>query len=50
MDEKKPKKNTELPQPKPDIILPDNSDPADFSAQTFLHMPSPHSKVNQEVR
>lgn len=48
MPDKASKKKPEIPQPKPDTILPDDRDAADFGAQEVLHSPSPRSEINQE--
>lgn len=50
MDEKKTQKKPEIPQPKPDIVLPDDNNVADFGAHAILRTPSPRNEVNQEVR
>lgn len=50
MPEKDIKKKPEIPQPRPDIVLPDDNSAADLGAQAFLRMPSPRGNANQEGR
>ena len=50
MDEKKTKKTPEIPQLRPDIILPDNTNTEELGTQAVLRMPSPRSDMNREVR
>ena len=42
------KAKPEIPQPRPDIVLPDGNDVADFGAHPILRMPSPRNEVYQQ--
>lgn len=46
MPDKTPKKKPEIPQPRPDIVLPD--DAADPGARELQRAPSPRSEPGQE--
>lgn len=50
MPEKNTKKKPEIPQPRPDIVLLDGNNVADFDAHAVLRTPSPRNEVNQEGR
>ncbi len=45
MDEKKRKKPLDLPQPDPDVVLPDNNTAPDFESNEVLRTPSPRSDI-----
>lgn len=49
MSEKAAKKKPELPQPGPDIVLPDGNGVADFGAHAVVRTPSPRNEVLQET-
>ncbi len=49
MPDKTPKKKPEIPQPRPDIVLPDENDVADFGAHAVLRSPSPRNEVYQQA-
>ena len=48
MDDKKTKMKPEIPQPKPDIVLP-GANAADLEPQSVLRMSSPRSDLNREI-
>ena len=48
MSEKAKKKQPEIPQPKPDIILPKNDGTAAIDPNTFIQFFAPHTEIKEE--